>query len=520
MQVLECSFDDLKIKLLDVESLSNISNKYTVFLGENGTGKSETLRQIINNILRLKIKDIDFYKSTIEGKFSYRDPLDSFLSNNYKNNLVEKNIKSSVKILINQCICLDLSYEKTNGSRKIKSFDGKYITISSGEFRHKFSIRSNNENNRYEIYNLIKDINVIAISESCHIKFPLIQDDDLLNYYYPGHLKESDKNYFDKYELDKTVILKDKNIILSILKSGLRENKNKLKDIFDILKIQFRLKIETTSSENIRNNLKNLSKNHFDSIAIDKKDNFLNLEECVLWYENQDLSNNKDIFNKNIRKSQIFDIDLYENNRVIYFLYNLISNNLINISNIYFYKNDKEVTLQDMSSGQLCLINSFCAIAADIKDESLIFIDEPEISLHPLWASKYIGLLQTLFSEFCNCHFIIATHSPHIVSNLPDDDAFVVTIKDDRTSKCIPSNNFNFRSIDFQLAEVFDFPGNKNEYLVRIIMLILTKISEKKGLNQDDLDTVNHLKNFLPKLEDKDPVKHLINQISALVDNE
>lgn len=74
------------------------------------------------------------------------------------------------------------------------------------------------------------------------------------------------------------------------------------------------------------------------------------MEECVLWYENQDLSNNKDIFNKNIRKSQIFDIDLYENNRVIYFLYNLISNNLINISNIYFYKNDKEVTLQDMSS--------------------------------------------------------------------------------------------------------------------------------------------------------------------------
>ncbi|WP_214281904.1 hypothetical protein, partial [Escherichia coli] len=75
-------------------------------------------------------------------------------------------------------------------------------------------------------------------------------------------------------------------------------------------------------------------------------------EECGLWYENQDLSNDKDIFDKNIRKSQSFEIDLYENNRVIYFLYNLISNNLINISNIFFYKNDKEVTLQDMSSVQ------------------------------------------------------------------------------------------------------------------------------------------------------------------------
>ncbi|PTV48798.1 AAA family ATPase [Acinetobacter pittii] len=519
MQVLECSFNDLEIKLLDIKFLSEI-NKYTVFLGENGTGKSETLRQIINNILRLKIKDIDFYKSTIEGKFSYRDPLDSFLSNSYKNNSVEKNIKSSVKIFINKSIYIDVFYEKTNGSRFIKGFDGKYITISSGEFRHKFSIKANGENDRSKIYNLIKDINVIAISESCHIKFPIIQDDELLNYYYPGHLKESDKNYFNNYGVDKTIILKDRTIILSILKSGLRKNKNKLKDIFDIIKIQFRLKIETTSSGNIRSNLSNLSRIHFDSIAIDKKDNFSYLEECVTWYENQDLLKNKDIFNNNIGLSQSFDMDLYEDNKDIHFLYSLINYNLINISNIFFYKNDKEVTLQDMSSGQLCLINSFCAIAADIKDGSLIFIDEPEISLHPSWASKYIELLQSLFSDFYNCHFIIATHSPHIVSNLPDNDAFVVTIKDDRTSKCIPSNSFNFRSIDFQLAEVFDFPGNKNEYLVRIIMLILTKISEKKGLNQDDFDTVNHLKNFLHKLEDKDPVKHLINQISALVDNE
>jgi predicted ATPase len=519
MQILECSFNDLEIKLLEIKGFSN-NNKYTVFLGENGTGKSETLRQIINNILRLKIKDIDFYNSNIEGKFSYRDPLDSFLSNKYKNNSAEKNVKSSIKVLINESILLDVFYEKTNGSRKIKGFDGKYINISSGEFRHKFSIKDNEKNDPHKIYNLIKDINVIAISESCHIKFPLIQDDDFLNYYYPGHLKESDKNYFNRYELNRNIVLKDRTIILSILKSGLRENKNKLKDIFDILKIQFRLKIETTSSEDIRNNLSNLSKIHFDSIAIDKKNNFFHLEECVSWYENQDSSISKDIFNKSIDKSQSFDIDLYEDNKVIYFLYNLISYNLINISNIYLYKNDKEITLQDMSSGQLCLINSFCAISADIKDGSLIFIDEPEISLHPLWASKYIGLLQSLFSDFYNCHFIIATHSPHIVSNLPNNDAFVVTIKEDKTSRCIPSNNFNFRSIDFQLAEVFDFPGNKNEYLVRIIMLILTKISENKDLNQEDLDTVDHLKKFLPKLEDKDPVKHLINQISALVDNE
>lgn len=519
MQILECSFNDLEIKLLEYDGLLS-QNKYTVFLGENGTGKSETLRQIINNILRLKIKDIDFYNHNLEGKFLHRDPLDSFLSNKYKNNSIEKNVRSSVKFLINEYVFLDVSYEKTNASRTIRSVNGNYISLSNGEFRHKFSIKDSENNDPHKIYNLIKDIHVIAISESCHIKFPLIQDDELLNYYYPGHLKESDVNYFNQNSLNRSIVLKDRTILLSILKSGLRKNRNKLKNIFDTLKIQFRLKLNTTSSENIRRNLENISNTNFESIAINKKNNYLELERCVRWYEGLDSSSGKDIFNKNIGKSQSFNIDLSSDNKVISYLYMLINANLINISDIFFYKSDKEITLQDMSSGQLCLINSFCAIAANIKDGSLIFIDEPEISLHPSWASKYIALLQSLFSEFKKCHFIIATHSPHIVSNLPNNDAFVVTIKDDRTSKCIPSNNFNFRSIDFQLAEVFDFPGNKNEYLVRIIMLILTKISENKDLDKEDFMTVDHLRSFLPKLEDKDPVKHLINQVSALVGNE
>lgn len=114
------------------------------------------------------------------------------------------------------------------------------------------------------------------------------------------------------------------------------------------------------------------------------------------------------IFLKKYSRKLYILLDLLKDNESINYLYHLISYNLIDVSNIYFYKSSEdliEIPIQDMSSGQLCLISSFSSIAAHIRNGSLIFIDEPEISLHPLWASQYIELLQNKFSSFQRCHF-------------------------------------------------------------------------------------------------------------------
>ncbi|WP_151794358.1 AAA family ATPase, partial [Acinetobacter nosocomialis] len=244
---------------------------------------------------------------------------------------------------------------------------------------------------------------------------------------------------------------------------------------------------------------------------------------AVNWYSSSGNDEDNDIFNNSINEDKEFVLDLKANSDEIINLYYLIECDLINVTNIYFYRNNNsvsEIPIKDMSSGQLCIISSFSSIAARIKNGSLVFIDEPEISLHPSWASKYIELLQEKFSMFKRCHFIVATHSPHIVSNLPNDNAYVVTLKNNNVSECIKSNLFNFKSVDFQLAKIFDFPGDRNEYLIRIIMVILTKLSENKPLNKDEFKNIEELKGFLPKLKDNDPVKHLIQQISVLIDNE
>lgn len=77
-----------------------------------------------------------------------------------------------------------------------------------------------------------------------------------------------------------------------------------------------------------------------------------------------------------------------------------------------------EVPLGSASSGELSLVTSTLGIAATIDSQSLVLIDEPEISLHPEWQSSYFARLQGAFESFAGCHFVAATHSPLVVAGL------------------------------------------------------------------------------------------------------
>ena len=48
-------------------------------------------------------------------------------------------------------------------------------------------------------------------------------------------------------------------------------------------------------------------------------------------------------------------------------------------------------------------------------NNSVILIDEPEISLHPEWQRKIINVYESIGE---NNQFIIATHSPHIIGGI------------------------------------------------------------------------------------------------------
>lgn len=169
--------------------------------------------------------------------------------------------------------------------------------------------------------------------------------------------------------------------------------------------------------------------------------------------------------------------------------------------------------LNDASSGQQCMIEILIGIAASIKDNSLICIDEPEISLHPEWQANIINMLQELFDSYKGCHFLIATHSPQVVAGLKSRSGLVLDLEKHET---YTPNFFAERSADFQLAEIFDAPGMRNEYLLRETLMLLTKLAKEAELTDADRSAIKKLKQMLGHFSEKDPVKHLIEQISVL----
>lgn len=75
----------------------------------------------------------------------------------------------------------------------------------------------------------------------------------------------------------------------------------------------------------------------------------------------------------------------------------------------------KEFDINGLSSGEKQLFLRALSLKFLEVNNSIILIDEPEISLHPEWQSKIIKLYENIGQ---NNQIIMATHSPHIVSDI------------------------------------------------------------------------------------------------------
>jgi predicted ATP-binding protein involved in virulence len=58
-----------------------------------------------------------------------------------------------------------------------------------------------------------------------------------------------------------------------------------------------------------------------------------------------------------------------------------------------------------------------------LQGEGVVLIDEIELHLHPAWQRRVLGALTTTFP---NCQFIVTTHSPQVLSEVPNDAVVLV----------------------------------------------------------------------------------------------
>jgi ABC-type cobalamin/Fe3+-siderophores transport system ATPase subunit len=75
-----------------------------------------------------------------------------------------------------------------------------------------------------------------------------------------------------------------------------------------------------------------------------------------------------------------------------------------------------EIPLNRLSSGEQHQLVLFHQLLFGMTDGSLVMIDEPEISLHVAWQEEFLGDVARI-AKNTGTHFLIATHSPQIVSD-------------------------------------------------------------------------------------------------------
>ncbi|HDZ9338481.1 TPA: ATP-binding protein, partial [Vibrio cholerae] len=142
------------------------------------------------------------------------------------------------------------------------------------------------------------------------------------------------------------------------------------------------------------------------------------------------------------------------------------------------------------------------------SDNSIVCIDEPEISLHPKWQKEFMKILIEFFNGYKECHFIIATHSPLIISELSKDNCYILNMDFGYAEKSV---EYKSMSSDYQLVEVFGVAGNNNEYLNRIVVSLLSKLSSKGNLDKEEVVRLQTLIEMSHGMDNNDKVKQLIN---------
>ncbi len=89
---------------------------------------------------------------------------------------------------------------------------------------------------------------------------------------------------------------------------------------------------------------------------------------------------------------------------------------------IYFKKNGVDIPIDNLSSGEKQVVYRGCFLLKDVNatNGAFVFIDEPEISLHPNWQMKIMDYYKDIFTAEDGkqtSQIFAVTHSPFIIHN-------------------------------------------------------------------------------------------------------
>lgn len=165
-----------------------------------------------------------------------------------------------------------------------------------------------------------------------------------------------------------------------------------------------------------------------------------------------------------------------------------------------------------LSSGQKAYIDIFSLLYYTLKkiktQNILICIDEGDLYLHPKWQADFFYKLINIVPEFRNANyqFILTSHSPFLVSDLPKQNLVFLSEDEEISNKIMKDENIQTLAgnIGELYIEAFFMEGNLiSRFAADKINRIIHKINNKQKLDPQDKAIINCIGDDFIKIQIK-----------------
>lgn len=437
-----------------------------------------------------------------------------------------------------------LKYSLNGEIIEFKNFDRKEGDLFIGESNKTIQVTFYKNGIPTDIEKIDLPISISASSMMLNDKFPFIRKEGFEIYNYLG-LRNTPQTASTSSHIRKTVNFIVNTLDIPALIEGIRKMSNELLELEGNITISYRTK---NTPVFFRNLTEDIFDDYFQKIAIRYQDSkteppyklgyYLNNFKEKSVFKNELLDYCRNISNKleHIKKSSAkwlrFDLMKEEDIKLLRKDYKIIES-LRKLGvlaepslDIISDKNNNDILKYHMgesSSGEYNIITSFIALMASVQVDSLVLIDEPEVSLHPNWQMKYLNFMRDLFSNefYKTCHFIIATHSHFILSDLRGINSKIIGLaKEDRGVKLISFSNgidtFGW-SAEQVLLEIFNVPTTRNYYLETKVAEILELMADSNSSNKIIKEKIVGLKSLNLELRKEDPMSEIMSALFSKI---
>lgn len=165
------------------------------------------------------------------------------------------------------------------------------------------------------------------------------------------------------------------------------------------------------------------------------------------------------------------------------------------------FENDirNDIRLHELSTGEQQLFVRALHLKMMGLKNSIILIDEPEISLHPNWQNHILRVYENIAKDGNN-QLIVATHSPQIISSAPNESLRVL-IKNNKSIEVKKYDKSYGVEIEEVLADIMDTSYLRTPFIGEKIKMMWNHINNG-NINEFDR-AYEELENILD-INDKD----------------